>query len=62
MHPLLLERELVDLFMGTLPCQYYEVMLESVSSRFSNLVIVGEGIEEGLKSIKIQGASGDKQT
>lgn len=33
-------------------------MLGNVSSGFSDLVIIGERIEDGLKSGKIQGASG----
>lgn len=44
--------------MDSLPSQYYERMLWSISSGFSNLVVIGERIEDGLKSGKIQGASG----
>ena len=55
--PPLLEKELVDMFMCTLQGLYYEKMVGSVSSGFSDLVIIGERIEAGLKSGKIQGAS-----
>lgn len=53
----LLEREIVDIFIGTLQGQYYKRMLGNVSLEFSDLVIIGEQIEDGLKNGKIQGAS-----
>lgn len=56
--PPLLERELVDLFKGTMSSQYYERILGSVSSRFYDLVIIGERIKDGMKSGKIQGEFG----
>ncbi|CAK8562863.1 unnamed protein product [Lathyrus sativus] len=56
-HPPLVDRELIDIFMGTLQGQYYEKLIGSVSAGFSDLVIVGERIEEGLKSGKIPGGS-----
>ncbi|XP_050875254.1 chromatin-remodeling ATPase INO80-like [Lathyrus oleraceus] len=56
-HPPLVDRELIDIFMGTLQGQYYERLISSVSIRFSDMVIVGERVEEGLKSGKIQGGS-----
>ncbi|XP_058774221.1 uncharacterized protein LOC131648485 [Vicia villosa] len=55
--PSLLERELVDIFMSTLQGLYYEKMVGNISSGFSDLVIIGERIENGLRSGKIQGAS-----
>src|ERR1051325_8972950 len=55
--PALAERELNDLFMGTLPVQYYERLIGSTFSDFSNLVMVGERIEEGLKTGKISGGN-----
>ncbi|XP_058763854.1 uncharacterized protein LOC131637289 [Vicia villosa] len=54
--PPLLEKELVDMFMSTLQGIYYEKMVGSVSSGFSDLVMIGERIETGLKNGKIQGA------
>lgn len=36
-------------------------MVGSVSSRFSDLVIIGERIEDGMKSGKIQGEFGGQE-
>ncbi|GAU28982.1 hypothetical protein TSUD_391830 [Trifolium subterraneum] len=55
--PPLLEKELVDTFMSTLLGLYYEKMIGSISSNFSDLVTIGEHVEEGIKSGKIQGAT-----
>src|SRR4051812_34395896 len=55
--PPLMEKELVDIFMGTLQGPYYDKMVGSVSSGFSDLVVIGERIENGIKNGKIQGAS-----
>ncbi|CAK8541045.1 unnamed protein product [Lathyrus sativus] len=59
-HPPLVDRELIDIFMGTLQGQYYEKMIGSVSAGFSDLVIVDERIEEGMKSGKIPGGSNNQ--
>ncbi|XP_050915188.1 uncharacterized protein LOC127130163 [Lathyrus oleraceus] len=56
-HPPLVDHELIDIFMGTLQGQYYERLISSVFTGFSDMVIVGERVEEGLKSGKIQGGS-----
>src|SRR3954463_14256573 len=53
-NPPLSESELVDMFMNTLQGHYYEKMVGSVSSGFSDLVRIGERIENGLKIGKIQ--------
>ena len=53
--PPLLEKELVDTFMGTFHGLYYEMMVGSISSGFSDLVTIGERIETGIKSGKISG-------
>src|SRR3954462_14544145 len=45
------------MFMATLQGPYYDKMVGSVSSGFSDLVVIGERIEDGIKSGKIQGAS-----
>jgi len=58
--PPLLERELVDTFMSTLQGPYYEKMIGNISSGFADMVVIGERIEEGLKSGKIQGASNNQ--
>lgn len=52
--PLLMERELVDMFMGTLQGLYYDRMMGSTSTGFSELVMAGERIESCLKMGKIQ--------
>lgn len=52
--PPLLERELVDMFMGTLQGLYLDRMIGSASYGFSDLDIVGERIENRLKIGKIQ--------
>ena len=51
--PPLLEKELVYMFMGTLQGLYYDKMVGSVSSRFSDLVTIGERIKVGIKIGKI---------
>lgn len=55
-HPTLVDHELIYIFMGTLQGQY-ERLISSVSARFFDMVIMGERLEEGLKSGKIQGGS-----
>lgn len=49
-----MERELVDMFMGTLQGPYYDRMVSSTSTGFYELVMAGERIEVGLKKGKIQ--------
>src|SRR3954465_9407637 len=56
-HPPLLEKEIVEMFMSTLQGPYYDKMIRSISSGFSDLVVIGERIENGIKNGKIQGAS-----
>ncbi|CAJ2644571.1 unnamed protein product [Trifolium pratense] len=51
--PPLLDRELVDTFMSTLQGPYYEKMIGGISSNFADLVIIGERVEDGIKSGKI---------
>lgn len=50
----------VDIFMDTLQGSYFEKIIGSVSSSFYDLVMVGERIESGLKSEKIQDASSSR--
>jgi hypothetical protein len=52
--PPFLETELVDMFINTLQVAYFKRMIGSVSSNFSDLVRIGEIIEMGIKSGKIQ--------
>ena len=51
--PTLTGTDLVDIFMGMLQILYYEKMVGSSSSNFSDLVTNGERIESGLKTGKI---------
>jgi hypothetical protein len=55
--PPLLETGLVDMFTNTLQGVYFERMIGSVSSGFSDLVRIGERIESGVKSGKIYAAA-----
>ena len=56
--PPLADRELVDMFLGTLSGPYFNHLIGSSSSRFTELIMTGERIEAGIKSGKIQkGAS-----
>lgn len=45
-----IESELVDMFMGTLQGLCYKKMIETMSTGFADLVIIGERIENGMKS------------
>ncbi|XP_050897288.1 uncharacterized protein LOC127104124 [Lathyrus oleraceus] len=51
--PPMLEKEPVDMFMGTLQGPYYEKLVGSTSAGFSDLVIAGERIKSGVKAGKI---------
>lgn len=51
--PTLTDIELVDIFMGTLQSLYYENMVRISSYNFSDLVVIGERVENGLKIGKI---------
>ncbi|XP_050919190.1 uncharacterized protein LOC127136700 [Lathyrus oleraceus] len=55
--PPLLERELVDMFMGNLQGPYLDRMVRSTSSGFSDLVLAGERIENMIKMGKIQNSA-----
>lgn len=56
---MLKDAELIDLFMGTLQGMYYEKMFGSSSSNFAEIVTIGERIENGVKTGKID--SNDNQ-
>jgi len=56
--PPLHEKEMTTTFIETLQTSFYEHVVGSISSNFSNIVTIGERIEHGLKSGKIaQGSS-----
>ena len=59
--PPLSEKELASLFIDTLRAPYYDRMIGSTSSNFSDIMILGERIEAGMKSGKIVVAISDDE-
>ena len=55
--PPMTDRELVDMFMGTLTGPFYSHLLGSSSSGFTELILTGERVESGIRSGKIQAAT-----
>src|SRR3954464_1036769 len=55
--PPLLDRELIDLFMGTLKGPYLQHMVSNTSLSFSDVVIIGERVENCVKAGTIQGVT-----
>ncbi|XP_061359391.1 uncharacterized protein LOC133303490, partial [Gastrolobium bilobum] len=51
--PPLSEKEMVATFIDTLQSSFYDRMIGSVSSNFSDIVIIGERVENGIRSGKI---------
>ena len=54
MQPPLSERELVDMFLGTLSSLFFNHLIGSSSAGFTELILMGERVEAGIKSGKIQ--------
>ena len=52
--PPLSERELVDMFLGTLSGPFFNHLIGSSSAGFTELILTGERVEAGIKSGKIQ--------
>ena len=52
--PPLFERELVDMFLGTLSGPFFNHLIGSSSAGFTELILTGERVEAGIKSGKIQ--------
>ena len=52
--PPLFDRELVDMFLGTLSGPYFNHLIGSSSSGFTELILTGESVEAGIRSGKIQ--------
>ena len=52
--PPLSERELVDMFLGTLSGAFFNHLIGSSSAGFTELILTGERVEAGIKSGKIQ--------
>ena len=55
--PTLTDRELVDMFMGTLTCPFFNLLIGSSSSGLTELILTGERVESEIKSGKIPMAS-----
>ena len=53
MQPPLTDREMVDMFMGTLTGPFFNRLIRSSSSGFTKLILTGEQVESGIKSGKI---------
>ena len=51
--PPLTDREMVDMFMGTLTSPFFNLLIGSSSSGFTELIMTGERVESGTKSGKI---------
>ena len=61
--PPLTDRELVDIFMGTLTGYFFNHLIGSSFAGFTELILTGEWVENWIRSGKIQGAtSSDTQT
>ena len=52
--PPLSERELVDMFLGTLSGPFFNHLIGSSSAEFTELILTGERVKAGIKSGKIQ--------
>ena len=51
--PPLIDRELVDMFLGTLSVSFFNHLIGNSSAGFTDLILTGERIEAGMKSGKI---------
>ncbi|XP_027337055.1 uncharacterized protein LOC113850692 [Abrus precatorius] len=56
--PPLSEKEMVAMFIDTLQSPFYDRMIGSISSNFSDIVIIGERVERGMRNGKIFHNSG----
>lgn len=52
-NPPMTDKEMVNTFLGTMKEPYYSHLLGHTTSSFSDLVIVGERVEDGFKSGKL---------
>ena len=60
--PPLYERELVDMFLGTLSGPFFNHLIGSSSAGFTELILTEERVEAGIKSGKIQKDSSSSTT
>ena len=52
--PPLSDRELVDIFLGMLSGPFFNHLIGSSSNGFTELILIGERVEAGIRSGKIQ--------
>ena len=52
--PPLSDRELIDMFLGTLSGPFFNHLIGSSSSGFTELILTGERVEASIRSGKIQ--------
>ena len=57
MQPPLTDRELVDMFLGTLSGPFFNHLIGNSFAGFTDLILTGERIEAGIKSGKIPEAA-----
>lgn len=55
--PTLTEKEMVATFLTALPSPFYDRMVGNLSTHFAALVMIGEKIEQGVKSGQIADSS-----
>ena len=55
--PPLIDRELIDIFIGTLTRAFFNHLIGSSSVGFTELILTGKRVEVGIKNGKIQGAT-----
>ena len=55
--PPLTDREMIDIFTGTLMGPFFKHLIRSSSAEFTELILTGERVEADIKSGKIQGAT-----
>ena len=60
--PPLSNRELVDMFLGTLSGPFFNHLIGSSLSGFTELILTGERVEAGIRSGKIQKDSSSSST
>ena len=53
----LTDREHIDMFMGTLSSPFFNMLVGCSSPGFTELILIGERVESGIKSGKISVAS-----
>ena len=52
--PPLFDRELVDMFLGTLSGPFFNHLIRSSSAGFTELIMTGERVEAGIKVAKFR--------